>query len=53
VYRRIEDKHAVSPIFFSVRHMDGSPELENMLAAVYSVYDDLGIPHVKEALQAS
>jgi LysR family transcriptional regulator, benzoate and cis,cis-muconate-responsive activator of ben and cat genes len=50
VYRRIEDKHAVSPIFFSVRHMDRSPELENMLAAVYSVYDDLGIPHVKEAL---
>jgi len=50
VYRRIEDKHAVSPIFFSVRHMDRSPELEDMLAAVYSVYDDLGIPHVKERL---
>jgi hypothetical protein len=30
--------------------MDRSPELENMLAAVYSVYDDHGIPHVKEAL---
>lgn len=50
VYRNIEDKHAVSPIFFSVRHMDRSPELENMLAAVYSVYDDLGIAHVKETL---
>jgi DNA-binding transcriptional LysR family regulator len=50
VYRRIEDKHAVSPIFFSVRHMDRAPELENMLAAVYSVYDDLSIPHVREAL---
>ena len=23
-----------------------------MLAAVYSVYDDLGIPHVKERLQS-
>jgi len=50
VYRRLEDKHAVSPIFFSVRHMDRSPELENMLAAVYSVYDDHGIAHVKERL---
>jgi DNA-binding transcriptional LysR family regulator len=50
VYRRIEDRHAVSPIFFSVRAMDRSPELENMLAAVYSIYDDLGIPHVKETL---
>jgi DNA-binding transcriptional LysR family regulator len=50
VYRPIEDRHAVSPIFFSVRYMDRAPELENMLAAVYSIYDDLGIPHVKEAL---
>ena len=50
VYRPIEDRHAVSPIFFSVRHMDRSPELEDMLAAVYSVYDDQGIAHVRERL---
>jgi DNA-binding transcriptional LysR family regulator len=50
VYRKLEDKHAVTPIFFSVRHMDRSPELEHMLAAVYAVYDDFGIPHVKESL---
>jgi DNA-binding transcriptional LysR family regulator len=50
VYRGLEDKHAVSPILFSVRHMDRSPELENMLATVYAIYDDLGIPHVKESL---
>lgn len=50
VYRKLEDKHASSPILFSVRHMDRSPELGNMLAAVYSVYDDLGIPYVKESL---
>lgn len=50
VYRKLIDKHAVSPIFFSMRHMDRSPELENMLAAVYSIYDDLGIPHIKESL---
>ncbi|MYM83475.1 LysR family transcriptional regulator [Duganella sp. FT50W] len=50
VYRKLIDKHAVSPIFFSIRHMDRSPELENMLAAVYAIYDDLGIPHTKETL---
>jgi DNA-binding transcriptional LysR family regulator len=50
VYRKLIDKHAVSPIFFSMRNMDRSPELDNMLAAVYSIYDDLGIPHVKETL---
>jgi DNA-binding transcriptional LysR family regulator len=50
VYRKLEDKHASSPILFSVRYMDRSPELENMLAAVYSIYDDLGIPHVKDRL---
>jgi DNA-binding transcriptional LysR family regulator len=50
MYRKLEDKHAYSPILFSVRHMDRSPELQNMLAAVYSVYDDLGIPHLKESL---
>jgi DNA-binding transcriptional LysR family regulator len=50
VYRALEDKHAFSPILFSVRHMDRSPELQNMLAAVYSIYDDMGIPHVKETL---
>lgn len=50
LYRPIQDKHAFSPILFSVRHMDRSPELHNMLAAVYSVYDDLGIPYIEEAL---
>jgi DNA-binding transcriptional LysR family regulator len=50
MYRRLEDKHAYSPILFSVRHMDRSPELQNMLAAVYSIYDDQGIAHVKESL---
>jgi DNA-binding transcriptional LysR family regulator len=50
LYLPIEDKHAFSPILFSVRHMDRSPELENMLATVYAIYDDLGIPYVKESL---
>jgi DNA-binding transcriptional LysR family regulator len=50
VYRKLEDKHASSPILFSVRYMDRAPELENMLAAVYSVYDDMAIAHIKESL---
>jgi DNA-binding transcriptional LysR family regulator len=50
VYRPIEDKHAFSPILFSVRHMDRAPELENLLATVYAVYDDLGIPYAREHL---
>jgi DNA-binding transcriptional LysR family regulator len=50
VYRKLQDKHAFSPILFSVRHMDRSPELENLLAAVYSVYDDLGLACQKESL---
>lgn len=50
VYRHLEDKHAFSPILFSVRHMDHSPELENLLATVYAIYDDLKIPYEKESL---
>lgn len=48
IYRRLEDKHAFSPILFSVRHMDRAPELENILAVVYEVYDAHGIPHTNE-----
>jgi DNA-binding transcriptional LysR family regulator len=50
VYRPLDDKHAVSPVLFSVRHMDRSPELENLLAVVYEVYDTYGIEHTKETL---
>ena len=50
VYRPLEDTHAYSPILFSVRQMDHSPELANMLAAVYAIYDEQGIVHVKEKL---
>lgn len=50
VYRPLEDKHAFSPILFGVRYMDRSPELANLLAAVYSIYDDLGIAYTPESL---
>jgi DNA-binding transcriptional LysR family regulator len=49
-YRPIDDRQAVSPIIFSTRLMDRSPELSNMLAVIYEIYDEIKIPHVKEAL---
>jgi len=50
VYRKLQDKHAFSPILFSVRNMDRSPELANLLAAAYSIYDELGIAYTPESL---
>ncbi len=50
VYRPLDDLRAVSPIIFSARHMDRSPELVNMLEVIYEIYDELGIAHVKQAL---
>lgn len=50
VYRPLDDMRAVSPIIFSARHMDRSPELVNMLEVVYEIYEELGIPHVKQVL---
>jgi DNA-binding transcriptional LysR family regulator len=53
VYRKLDDKHACSPIQFSVRHMDHAPELQTLLSTVYAIYDDLGIAHEKETLQVA
>lgn len=50
VYRPLDDLRAVSPIIFSARHMDRSPELVNMLEVIYEIYEELGIAHVKQAL---
>lgn len=50
VYRPLNDLQAVSPIIFSARHMDHSPELIDMLEVIYEIYDELGIPHVKHSL---
>jgi DNA-binding transcriptional LysR family regulator len=50
VYRPLDDLRAVSPIIFSTRHMDRSPELINMLEVIYEIYDELGIAHVKQVL---
>ena len=49
-YRPLADRQAVSPVMFSVRKLDKSEELQNMLAVIYEIYDEVGIPHVKETL---
>lgn len=50
IYRPLDDLQAVSPIIFSARHMDHSPELIDMLDVIYEIYDELGIAHVKHSL---
>jgi LysR family transcriptional regulator, benzoate and cis,cis-muconate-responsive activator of ben and cat genes len=50
VYLDLNEKHAVSPIIMSVRAMDKSQEIQNMLDLIYEIYDEEGIPHTKETL---
>jgi DNA-binding transcriptional LysR family regulator len=50
VYLELNEKHAVSPIIMSVRAMDKSPEIQNMLDLIYEIYDEEGISHTKESL---
>ncbi|QBE65804.1 LysR family transcriptional regulator [Pseudoduganella lutea] len=49
-YRPIDDRQAVSPIIFSARAMDRSQELVNMLAVIYAIYEERGIPHTAQEL---
>ena len=49
-YRALTDRHAVSPVMFSVRKMDTSEELRNMLNTIYNVYDRAGISYIRESL---
>jgi DNA-binding transcriptional LysR family regulator len=49
-YRALTDRHAVSPVMFSVRKMDTSEELRNMLNTIYAVYDRAGISYIRESL---
>jgi DNA-binding transcriptional LysR family regulator len=50
VYRPITDRHAVSPVMFSVRKMDHTEELRNMLDVIYEIYDAAGITYERETL---
>jgi DNA-binding transcriptional LysR family regulator len=49
-YRALTDRNAVSPVMFSVRKMDTSEELRNMLATIYDIYDGAGISYIRETL---
>jgi DNA-binding transcriptional LysR family regulator len=50
IYREISDSYAVSPVIFSVRLMDRSEELSNMLRMIYQIFDAAQVAHVKETL---
>jgi LysR family transcriptional regulator, benzoate and cis,cis-muconate-responsive activator of ben and cat genes len=50
VFRNLTDRHAVSPVMFSVRKLDRSEELQQMLAVIYQIYDAAGISYIREAL---
>lgn len=50
VYKALDEPGAVSPIMFSVRQMDRSPELTNMLEVIYEIYGEMGIPHTRHRL---
>lgn len=50
VYRPLTDRQAVSPVMFSVRKLDQSEELQDMLAAIYAIYDASGISYIRETL---
>jgi DNA-binding transcriptional LysR family regulator len=50
VYRPIAVRHAVSPVMFSVRKMDHTEELRNMLDVIYEIYDAAGITYERETL---
>jgi len=50
VYKALDEPGAVSPIMFSVRQMDRSPELTNMLEVIYEIYGEMGIPHTRQRL---
>ncbi len=50
LYLGLNEKQAVSPIIMSVRAMDKSLEIQNMLNLIYEIYDEENIPHQKEIL---
>jgi hypothetical protein len=50
VYPPLDDQQAVSPVIFSTRCMDRSPELVNMLEVIYDIYDEMQVAHVKQTL---
>ena len=49
-YMELGERHTTSPVIFSVRMLDQSEELRQLLRLIYDVYDAENIPHIKELL---
>lgn len=50
VYLELNEKHAYSPIIMSVRSMDKSEEIYEMLQLIYRIYDEEGVSYTREEL---
>jgi DNA-binding transcriptional LysR family regulator len=48
-YRELDDPTLVSPIIMSMRAMDESRDIREMLELIYRLYDEAQIPHVAPA----
>lgn len=49
-YLELDERHAYSPIIMSVRSMDKSEEINEMLQLLYRIYDEEGISYIRESL---
>ncbi len=45
-YKELDDPTLVSPIIMSMRALDESRDIHEMLELVYRLYDEAKIPHV-------
>jgi len=50
IYKELNELHAYSPIIMSVRAMDQSEEIRNLLDLIYRIYDEEQIPYVRGSL---
>ncbi len=50
IYKDLNERHAYSPIIMSVRAMDQSEEIRNLLDLIYRIYDEEQIPYVRGTL---
>ena len=50
IYKDLNERHAYSPIIMSVRAMDQSEEIRNLLDLIYRIYDEEQIPYVRATL---
>ena len=49
-YLPLDERGVTSPIVMAIRMLDDSQDLRNLLTLIYEIYDDEGIPYVRETL---